>query len=597
MSSPTPSPVLELGAYTVSDGADAFHNLPRVSGSNEFPITNLGDSSYWTGIGVTAGMPFAGFLVGLFLFWFFLCCRSGCCSCVCGKCKTLSNVACGLCGKAILCPDVSHVEAKGGCCSICKCKQDETKCIHGGLCRSKPPIVARVFLIGIFVALAMVNIGVTTGMETLQLAALDLADVADDIGNIFADLNTYGNEIADSGNTIVNSTQALGTSCNTGGDLGTVIDTAVDLMEPAGTAMETAGEQIDKAVGPIANTMFELSDDIEDFVTGPYYGMASTAMLFGGIYSILGLIGAVACETKAKVGRFASTILAITQCVGVLLLLLLSIVLMVEMGVGMVIGDFCYPGPTETLTTVAEDAMRGNSSEIFTYFLRGEGANPFQKYYDKALENGEDVDDTMSDMANVFTSTSMCCENFNANFDIDDFNQNCVFYNTTSTGSCDPDAVPAVCTLPNSNVGACIPGAGCSPRAYSSIQTSIADTVIDPNGPIAGIFGLISFSTINRPLRKLLETVLCTHTVDGFYTLFNVHFSVLVLTYIAMYFVSLLRAAVVGTQCFYKGRDQPIQPADEEEAAEGEFHKANVEVQKTVEVEMAPATLQASDDA
>merc|ERR1712159_301946 len=131
-------------------------------------------------------------------------------------------------------------------------------------------------------------------------------------------------------------------------------------------------------------------------------------MLFGGIYSILGLIGAVACETKSMAGRFSSTILAITQCVGVLLLLLLSIVLMVEMGVGMVIGDFCYPGPTEALTADAEDAIKGNSSEIFTYFLRGEGGNPFQKYYNKAQENGRDVNDTMTDMAGVFTSTSMC---------------------------------------------------------------------------------------------------------------------------------------------------------------------------------------------
>lgn len=161
------------------------------------------------------------------------------------------------------------------------------------------------------------------------------------------------------------------------------------------------------------------------------------------------------------------------------------------------------------------------------------------------------MNDTLSTYKPLFTADTMCCvdpsSQYNtSSWDLDDFKSYCEFYYSAVT-NCNAGSS---CTFGGSP-GVCVAGAGCSSSAYSEALNSFTYVLVDEDGPVAGIYDLISFKTLNAPLTKLLDTALCTHTVDGFYILFSVHASVLVLTYVALYFVSLLRTSIVGTRCCF----------------------------------------------
>jgi hypothetical protein len=94
------------------------------------------------------------------------------------------------------------------------------------------------------------------------------------------------------------------------------------------------------------------------------------ALLFGAIYRLFGILGAICLELKVICCRWlvapcspagecdddtcrSSSLLAVTQILGLFLLLVLSIMVSLEMGLGMPIADFCAAG-----STVGGDIMR-----------------------------------------------------------------------------------------------------------------------------------------------------------------------------------------------------------------------------------------------
>lgn len=145
-------------------------------------------------------LPFAFFFLSLIVYFWFLCCRNGCCSCFCGLCPCIRDFCCGPCAPCT-CPAITEEDVNArehdfpvnGCC--CLCRKNVRTAIHGG-CPTNRPLYARLMLIVIFAALGFVSLRVDQGLKQIQGAIVDVSDVVSGIGDVATNIVDHASDMS-----------------------------------------------------------------------------------------------------------------------------------------------------------------------------------------------------------------------------------------------------------------------------------------------------------------------------------------------------------------------------------------------------------------
>lgn len=559
MTAPAPTPWI-VATYSPSPGVDGFQGLPRY-GSSTFPADDIGNQTYWIDVLISAGIPVVCFIVGLLAYWFFLCCRSGCCSKCCARCQTCTDILFGCGCKQLCCPKVNRdLAVFDG-----SYPKSPNHCIHKPLCKGSPHF-ARLFLIIIFIAVGMVNLQVDTGLNEVKNAFHEVADVCDTIADTFDDFITAASELEVSAANITDGAEGLEATCTDN----LLIDTAETVVTYADEVSSAAGE-IDDTIGNLPKTMRDAGKAVRNAFSGTNYAYTRYALMIAILFSVLGFVSAICFEsTKSCCCRFASSLLSLTTTLGIFLMLILALAVVVETYLGLVVSDFCYADPSEVLVTISADQLGQEPADTLEFFLLCNQENPVDEYYDEAMDAAQDINTTLASMKMAATADQLCCsedaiDDYN---DISDLNSNCYRSN------CDVNS--GVCTLPDTSSGYCVEGSQCNLNDYNTVQRE-TNYVLGNNGPLEEIYNLLACQTVNEPITRLLNVALCDHAIDGIYLLWQTHVGVLMAIYVAIILISYLRQAIVGQPCF---GGQPVEKSRNSSSAEfqvpGHFEEGEV---------------------
>lgn len=319
-------------------------------------------SDYVLGTLMLAGLPLAFFLIFIVLYFNFLCIRSGCCSCCCNafKCWRGFLKCCCICGGRYAVDTCCPLADKGaettvevkGMLSCCLCRKHNTACCHNGCPGTrddKKAVEARFIAILAFIGLICLQIGPFWGLAALNDAVGEVADGLGDLSDTFSNLETQFETIEADGVSINAKALSLGDSCT--------YDAAKSIassLASSGTAIAASGNTLQTLLGSTASLLNRWSETVEERGTAflQYYdedssmGVTYGAFFFLGVlYSVSGLLGALCCETKSHLCRFATGCLALSSWVGILILLILTITISLELLIGVFLSDMCYDGP------------------------------------------------------------------------------------------------------------------------------------------------------------------------------------------------------------------------------------------------------------
>ena len=490
MATPSPTP-FSTSKYDVSAGADGFHNLP--GRDSDF---DPGSSEYLGGVFGLAALPVILCVIFLWVYFIFLCVRNGCCSCcvnswICCKGRLIWCLCC--CDifkcKATCCPAVEeHNKAKAHFPFFNK--NADARC-HNGCFSTRTERnwkKARAAILIVFFACFSINIGVMVGQASLVESFKTLADAFYDLADIFENIQNYAIDFSELGADMETNGNKLVSTC-----VYSWTDAVGVVLAAYGKSIYDVGIALDGALSNLPDKIDDLGDSTDNF--GSRYmafSSAGAALLLGTIFASLGMVAAMLPERRLVCCRFATNALACTSVIGIVTLFLLSITVMVELIIGQFVGDFCYDGPGKSLGELTIEHFNKTSpffTKIVTHYTSCSGVNPFDSYYDDATKYAKLAADQI----------------------------------VSSQELIDRDG-------------------GCNDDAYSSISTSanLLYAKIDTN-PLWNMYGEVGCSSLNPVFSKVLDDALCTHFIDGFYTLFSVHCTVLVFTYASMLLISFLR--------------------------------------------------------
>jgi hypothetical protein len=266
-------------------------------------------------------------------------------------------------------------------------------------------------------------------------------------------------------------------------------------------------------------------------------GVTYGAFFFLGVlYSVSGLLGALCCETKSHLCRFATGCLALSSWVGILILLILTITISLELLIGVFLSDMCYDGPVAGIMEYANKTLDGTMTGILDYYMRCEGGNPFTAEIEVSKSTVSSAASTLSSNSALMTYDPTCTQTY-----------------------------------------------------YDDITTILSDmpSSSDPVGVLTKVADGVGCWEIEPAFSKFLKNALCTHTVSGFYFLFGSHASMMVYIYICMIITSFLRQGMAGANiCYhYHFCSHPDKHKDHEFAKDDEDEELN-KVESHHEIEL-----------
>lgn len=486
----------------------------RVYGDDEFPADDPTNRDYWTGVVAAAGAPIlvAGVLFPLF-YWWFLCCRNGCCKC----CKCFG-------------------------CFKCCCADEGEGCRKTLPCIQGRPLTARFCLLIGFAIIIGLHGGLVYAFNSMSDASDKVGDQLDYVGDIFEDLVVYMEDWEDSAQDIVRATKNLNCSA----------DYADELAEEVRDFSREMKDQSTEVIDLISDLPEKCYDLADKTTQGKFMMYAVGVLAIGFVFAGIGLLGTICFESSNKrCCKFASTLLLLGNCLAVPLMFLVACMLSLELFIGYPLADFCAAGPAATLGTLAINQLDDGTefTDVITFYTSCEGENPMQEYYDTGVAAATNVSDLLDDYEDVFISDTLCCESswvVSVGGDIEDadpdeLEENCIFY--TGSNGCTTDSY---CDYDNvTNGGLCSAGASCSNSSYATMADQIDYILLDEEGPLNKFYESFHCSVINPILMTLLGDALCTDTMDGLYYLISTHALVLALMMTTLIFSSFVRQAIL----------------------------------------------------
>lgn len=513
MSTPAPTPWVTT-PFEVTTAIDRVRSL-RVYGDDEFPADDPENEDYWIGVVVAAAMPlvWAGVIFPL-CYWWFLCCRNGCCKIF----------------KCCPCP-----------CFRCCCAEKHEGCRANLVCIRGAPLRARFMLFIGFAIIIGLHGGLLYGFNSLTSASDKVSDSLVDVGDVFTDLDSYMQDWSDSAYDLIEAANGLNCTEEYASELG-------DEVKDLGWEMANLSSSVIDLIGDLPDKAYDLSDK----VSGNEYGwLVITPLAIGFLFAAVGLLGTICFESADKrCCKFASSCLLIGNCIAIPLMFCVCVLLSAELLIGYPVADFCARGPAETLADLAVSQFDDGQdfTEVLTYYTSCSGENPMQEYYDDGVAAAENVTELLDDYKDVFISESLCCETSwvqsygddLASADPDELEANCLFYGSNGC------TVDNFCTYNGSATsGLCSAGAACDNSSYVAMHEEIDYILLDEDGPLNNFYSTFECATINPILEKLLSHALCTDTMDGLYYLIGTHAAVVALMSTTLIFSSFVRQAIL----------------------------------------------------